>query len=99
MTEFSRKFLIFLFLLLVLSPIFAYAAEIVGYSEPLENVAEMLGVEENQEYEGLLPDYSVPGLDMFSGTFISGVVGSLIVLGMAYGLAKVASRRGDDRGH
>lgn len=74
--------------MIILSPLFAYAAEMVGYSEPLENAAEKLGAEENQEYTGILPDYSVPGLDPLSGTLISGIVGTLITLGVALAIGK-----------
>ncbi|AGK61845.1 hypothetical protein Asulf_01879 [Archaeoglobus sulfaticallidus PM70-1] len=89
----SKKFWILLGILLFLSPVFAYLADLVNYSEPLENVAEHLGAEEHQDYEGILPDYSVPGLDMFSGTLISGVIGALITLAVAYGIAKVVASR------
>jgi len=75
-------------IMVLLSPLFAYAAEMVGYSEPLENAAEELGAEENQEYTGILPDYSVPGLDPHSGTLISGIVGTLITLGVALAIGK-----------
>ncbi len=90
---FSKKFWIVLGVLILLSPLFAYAAELVGYSEPLENVAEKLGVQENPIYEGLLPDYSVPGLDMFSGTLISAVVGTMVTMGIAFAVAKVISKK------
>ena len=89
---FSKKFWIVLGVLIILSPLFAYAADLVGYSEPLENIAEKLGAEEKTLYEGILPDYSVPGLDMASGTLISAVVGALITMGVAFGVAKVISR-------
>ncbi len=92
---FPKKFWIVLGVLIILSPLFAYAAELVGYSEPLENIAEKLGAKENPIYEGILPDYSVPGLDMFSGTLISAVVGTLITMGIAFGVAKAISK---DRG-
>ena len=81
-----KKVWIAIGVMILLSPLFAYAAELVGYSEPLENVAEMLGAEENQEYTGILPDYSVPGLDPYIGTLISGIVGTLITLGVAYAI-------------
>jgi|Deesub1362B_J571_1020462.scaffolds.fasta_scaffold00275_18 hypothetical protein len=89
----SKRFWIALGVLIILTPLFAYLAEIVGYSEPLENVAEMLGVEDDQEYTGILPDYTVPGLDMASGTLVSAVVGTALTLGFALGVAKLASLR------
>lgn len=77
-------------LLILLSPLFAYAAEAVGYSEPLENVAEMLGAEEHPIYEGLLPDYTVPGIDPYVGTLISGIVGVGIVLLLGIGISRIS---------
>ncbi len=70
--------------MVVLSPLFAYAAELVGYAEPLEKAAEMMGLEEHPLYGGILPDYTVPGLDPYVGTLISAAVGTLIVFGLAY---------------
>jgi hypothetical protein len=91
----SKRFWAFLALLVALSPLFAFAAEIVGYSEPLENIAEKLGVQEKNVYGGILPDYSVPWLDMASGTLISAIVGVLVTLGIAFGIAKSISRKHD----
>jgi cobalt/nickel transport system permease protein len=76
--------------MIVVSPLFAYAAELVGYSEPLENAAEMLGLSENPIYEGLLPDYTVPGIDPYTGTLIAGIVGTVIVLALGYVMARYA---------
>lgn len=81
--------------LIALSPVFAYLAEEVGYSEPLENAAEVLGLEENPIYEGIFPDYSIPGLDPYTGTLISGAVGVLIVLSLAYAVKYARSSRKD----
>jgi len=76
--------------MIIVSPLFAYAAELVGYSEPLENAAEMLGLTENPIYEGLLPDYTVPGIDPYAGTLIAGVVGTVIALALGYLMARYA---------
>ena len=76
--------------MIVLSPLFAYAAELVGYSEPLENVAEMMGAQESPIYHGLLPDYTVPGLDPYLGTVISAITGVAIVMGIGYGMRRYA---------
>lgn len=78
--------------MILLSPLFAYAAELVGYSEPLENVAEMLGAEENQEYSGIFPDYTVPGLDPYIGTIISGIIGTILTLGFTYVIGTILSK-------
>ncbi|MBO8181043.1 MAG: energy-coupling factor ABC transporter permease [Archaeoglobus sp.] len=76
--------------MIAVSPLFAYAAELVGYSEPLENAAAILGLEENPIYEGLLPDYTLPGLDPYVGTLIAGAVGTVIVLGLGVILTRYA---------
>lgn len=67
-------------ILVALSPIFAYLAEEVDYSEPMENAAEVLGLRETKIFEGLFPDYTIPGFDPFVGTLLSGVLGVAIVL-------------------
>lgn len=78
--------------LIILTPLFAYAAELVGYSEPLENIASNLGVEENLLYKGLLPDYTVGGLDPYIGTLISAVIGSALVFLLVYGFSHLMRR-------
>jgi cobalt/nickel transport system permease protein len=91
--EVGKASFVLLAALIALSPVFAYLAESVGYSEPLENAAKILGLEENPIYEGLLPDYSIPGLDPYAGTLISGAVGVLIVLALAYAVRYARSNR------
>ncbi|MEM1593032.1 MAG: energy-coupling factor ABC transporter permease [Archaeoglobaceae archaeon] len=80
-------------LMIVLSPVFAYLAEEVGYSEPLENVAEFLGLEENTINPGLLPDYTIPGLDPYIGTLLSGAIGVLIVFMLSFAVKYAHSSR------
>ncbi|MDI9611357.1 MAG: energy-coupling factor ABC transporter permease [Archaeoglobales archaeon] len=93
--EVGRASFALIAVLIALSPIFAYFAENVGYSEPLENAAEMLGLEESPIYEGLLPDYTIPGLDPYIGTLISGAIGVMIVLMLAYAVRYARSSRKD----
>ncbi len=81
--SFGRLPLAIVGIMIILSPVFAYLAEMVGYSEPLENVAEELGLRENQKYSGLFPDYTVPGMNDYIGTLISGAVGVMIFLSLA----------------
>lgn len=71
-------------IMVALSPLFAYAAELVDYSEPLENAAELIGLEEYSIYSGLMPDYSIPGIDPYVGTLITGAIGTVIVAGFAF---------------
>lgn len=67
--------------MVVLSPVFAWAAGVVNYAEPLENAAEAVGAADAARtiYSGLLPAYTVPGLGTYVGTFVSGLVGVVIV--------------------
>ncbi|WP_202318843.1 energy-coupling factor ABC transporter permease [Archaeoglobus neptunius] len=76
--------------MIAVSPLFAYAAELVGYAEPLENAAKILGLSEKPIYEGILPDYSVPGINPYVGTLIAGIVGTAIVLVLGYALTRYA---------
>ncbi|MEM1994430.1 MAG: hypothetical protein QXW32_02985 [Nitrososphaerales archaeon] len=85
-----RKALIAVVVLIILTPLFAYAAELVGYSEPLENVAAALGVEEGEPlYGGILPDYKVSGLDPYVGTLISAAVGCAAVFLLVYSVSRL----------
>ncbi|MEM4473007.1 MAG: energy-coupling factor ABC transporter permease [Archaeoglobaceae archaeon] len=69
-----------LIILIVLSPVFAYLAEEVGYFEPMEKAAEILGLEEHRFYEAVFPDYTIVGFDPYLGTLMSCAIGTLIVL-------------------
>ncbi len=88
----GRTVWIALAVLIILSPLFAYLAELVNYSEPLENVAKYLGVSEHPIYEGILPDYTVPGLNPYVGTLVSGAVGVAIVFILALAISRSVSR-------
>ncbi len=79
-------------IMILLAPVFAYLAELVGYAEPLENVAEMLNVEEKPIYSGILPDYTVEGVNPYIGTLISGAVGALLTFLLAGGVIKLARK-------
>ena len=85
----SKRALLIIIVMIVLTPLFAWATEMVEYSEPLNNVAEMLGVEEEQLYSGLLPNYTLPGLGIYIGTFVSAVAGVALTLLLAYGIGRV----------
>ncbi len=79
-------------IMILLSPIFAYLAEIVGYSEPLENVAEMLNVEEKTIYSGIMPDYTIEGLNPYLGTAIAGAFGAVLTYIFARGVVRLAGK-------
>ncbi len=86
----SKKAVTLIALLIFLSPLFAYLAEIVGYAEPLENLAVHLNLKDTQTYNGLFPGYTIPGMNSYLGTFLSGAVGVVIFLSLAY-MRKYAS--------
>ncbi len=77
----KRSYLLILILVLV-SPIFGVVgAEIVGYHEPLDVAAEMIGLGESEPiWTGIFPDYTVPGLPDVIGYIVSGLVGVGVLL-------------------
>lgn len=79
----SKKPLAVIAVMILLSPVFAYLAELVNYAEPLENVAEEMGLHDAQTYTGIFPDYTIPGLNDYVGTLISGAIGVAIFLSLA----------------
>lgn len=89
-----RRSLAVLFVLVLLSPLFAWAAGAVGYAEPLENAAEATGASAHAEslHAGLLPDYTVPGANQYLGTFVAGLVGTAVTLGVTVGLGRALDR-------
>ena len=90
-----RKVLIVIAVMILFSPFFAWAAEVVGYAEPLENAAEHLGAMEH-EYaiiSGLIPDYTIPGANPYASAIVAGIVGCLIVLGLGLIMGKVLQRK------
>jgi len=81
-----KKAYVAIAIMLILAPLFAWAADLVGYSEPLENAAEETGASENQSYTGIFPDYTVPGLNPYLSALITGVIGVAIILAVFYGV-------------
>jgi len=82
--------------LVAISPLFGVVlADIVGYHEPLDMVAEALGLKDLTDEVNWTPflDYSVPGLPAEVGYVVSGVLGTLAVLGLSYVLKKLVGRR------
>lgn len=77
--------------LVVLAPVFAWAAGQVGYAEPLENAAEAAGATGAAvvTVAGVFPDYSVPGLGATVGTLVAAAVGTVLTLGFATALGRV----------
>lgn len=74
-------------LLLILSPLFGVIlADMVGYREPLDIVAGILGLTDSTEDINWTPflDYNVPGLPGWIGYIVSGFIGitSVVCLGL-----------------
>ena len=82
----SRKVLLAIVLIVLISPLFGViGAELVGYHEPLDVAAEKIGLEESEPlWEGIFPDYSVPGLPATIGYILAGLVGVFLLLAPAF---------------
>jgi cobalt/nickel transport system permease protein len=68
-----------------------------GDPDGLERVAEDQGFLERAQDPAynILPDYSIPGLDGPLSTILSGVIGLLIVFGLAYGITLLLRGRSE----
>ena len=86
--------LIVIGILLLLTPLFAWAADLVGYAEPLENAAEHLGAMEHETaiISGILPDYTIPGANPYASAIVAGIVGCVIVLIIGILVGKALAR-------
>ncbi|MCU4139536.1 MAG: ABC-type Co2+ transport system [Methanophagales archaeon] len=86
--------LIVIGILLLLTPLFAWAADLVGYAEPLENAAEHLGAMEHETaiISGILPDYTIPGANPYASAIVAGIVGCVIVLVIGILVGKALAR-------
>lgn len=76
-------------LLAVISPIASSSPD------GLERVAEdhgFLQLAKAPAYE-ILPDYTIPGVDGSASTIIAGIVGTLVVFAIAYGIGELVRRR------
>jgi len=88
----SAKSLIVIIVLILISPVFGIIlADMVGYHEPLDVAAELLGLKDISEEINWTPffDYTVPGLPDVVGYIISGFIGVGIILGIGYVTYKV----------
>ncbi|MEM0025837.1 MAG: PDGLE domain-containing protein [Zestosphaera sp.] len=89
----SRKTLLTLFILLLLSPVFGVIlAEELGYHEPLDIVAEELGLSELEFTWTPFKDYAVPGLPEWLGYIICGALGVLVIVSVGF-IVKALIRR------
>ncbi|MEM0006356.1 MAG: PDGLE domain-containing protein [Ignisphaera sp.] len=77
----SRRHIYLLIALIVISPVFGvYLANLVGYHEPLDIIAEELGLSEAEFNWTPLKDYMVPGLPEWLGYILTGIIGVSIML-------------------
>ena len=91
MNPWIRTALVAVAALVVLSPLFAWAAGAVGYAEPLENAAEATGATAHERtlVGGVFPEYSVPGVGPGVGTLIAGAAGTALTLGVGLGVGRL----------
>lgn len=88
-----RKALAVIVVLALLSPVFGWAAEAVGYAEPIDLAAEQTGAaDEATGGHGLFSNYSVPGTGGAVGTLLSAVVGIGLMLVVTIGLGRLLER-------
>lgn len=82
------------FLLVLFSPAFEWAATRVGYAEPLENAAVATGAHDAAQVivPGILPGYSVPGLGPYVGTLLAGLAGIAIALALGVALGRLLAK-------
>ena len=93
---FNRKAIYLTIFLVIISPVFGVIlADMVGYHEPLDVAAEMLGLKDITEEINWTPflDYTVPGLPDALGYIVSGFIGVGLILGLGYVLNVLISRR------
>jgi len=68
--------------LVLISPLFGViGANIVGYREPLDVAAELIGMKESEPvWSGIFPDYTIPGLPDEIAYIVAGLVGVGVLL-------------------
>lgn len=82
--------------LVLISPLFGViGANIVGYREPLDLAAELIGMEESEPiWSGIFPDYTLPGLPDEIAYVIVGLIGVSVLL-----LPSILRRMSLEKGH
>jgi len=65
------------------------------YPDGLEKVAESIGIKETEHpWRGLMPDYRFAAIkDPYLATLTSGLIGILLVCGLAWIIAQIATRK------
>ena len=89
-TRWQRRSLAGLLGLVLLAPVFAWAATQTGYAEPMDNAAELAGVasEAVPTSLSLFSGYALPGLGTYTGTLGGALVGTTLTLVLALGLGR-----------
>ncbi|HIE59804.1 MAG TPA: hypothetical protein EYP82_07765 [Hydrogenothermaceae bacterium] len=91
----NRRALMFVAVLVIVSPLFGVVgSELVGYHEPLDLAAEMLGLEEWSLPEWTpFTDYTVPGLPDTIGYIVAGFIGVGVILAIGVLLARLTAQQ------
>jgi ABC-type phosphate transport system permease subunit len=63
--------------------------------ETLDKQAEQLGATENPIYDPPFKDYNIPGLDNVWGALLVGVVSTLLLFAIAFGVAKIMQKKSE----
>jgi cobalt/nickel transport protein len=88
----SKRSILVIILLLILSPGFGIIlTDLVGYHEPLDIVAEKLGLRDLNSEINWTPfiGYNVPGLSPIIGYIISGAIGITLIFLIGLLLSKI----------
>ena len=91
-----RRALLATVVLVLVSPVFGVIlADMVGYHEPLDVAAELIGLPDKSEELNWTPffDYTVPGLPDTVGYIVAGFIGVVVILAMGAVLQRIAARR------
>ncbi|WP_396613708.1 PDGLE domain-containing protein (plasmid) [Haloferax sp. S1W] len=90
----QQRSLIGLGSLVVLAPVFGWAASQTGYAEPMDNAAELAGAASQAvpTSVSLLPGYTLPGLGPHVGTFAAALLGTLLTLLLALAFGRTLAR-------
>ncbi|RDD53993.1 MAG: hypothetical protein BA066_01550 [Candidatus Korarchaeota archaeon NZ13-K] len=80
--EIMRRSHLAIIVLVLISPLFGViGANIVGYREPLDVAAELIGMKESEPvWSGIFPDYTIPGLPDEIAYIVAGLVGVGVLL-------------------
>ncbi|PTD94798.1 metal transporter [archaeon SCG-AAA382B04] len=89
-----RKSSLFILSMILVSPLFAWAANAVDYSEPLENAAHQIGAigEGYSLFSGIFPEYSLPGTNIVLDTAVAGFFGVLVTFGLAWSIGRIIKK-------